>query len=272
MNASAFTPKVSVILPVYNGAETVETAIRSILAQTFENFELLIVNDGSTDKTAIAVDSIYDPRIRVFHLQRNVGRSKARNIGISESRGPYVAMTDADDVSYPDRLRLQVSFMESHPEIAMCGTWAHMLLPSGRKVEWRRPTEPEVIKRCMLSTNTVIHPTILVRKKVLDEVGGFDESLEPAEDYDLYLRIASRYQVANLPYILAEYRAHTNFRYRLHEQWAKVPVRWKAIFEYGYPRSNLVYLATPLIGLLMPLRLKLALKGWTSTRAGNVLR
>jgi glycosyltransferase involved in cell wall biosynthesis len=253
-------PKVSVILPVYNGEDTIETAVKSIRAQTYEDFELLIINDCSTDRTATLIEAIRDHRIHVLHLNENVGRSKARNMGISEARGVYVAMMDADDVSYQDRLKLQVSFMESHPEIAMCGTWAYMLLPSGRKVEWRRPTEPAVIKRCMLSTNTVIHPTILVRKKVLDEVGGFDERLEPAEDYDLYLRIASKYRVVNLPYFLAEYRAHTNLRYRFREQWAKIPVRWKAIFEYGYPRTNLIYLVTPLVGLMMPHRFKLYLK------------
>jgi len=257
-------PKVSVILPVYNGEKTVAEAVRSILNQHHENFELLIVDDCSIDRTSAIVDSLQDPRVRIFHLPENVGRAEARNFGMSAARGVYLAMMDADDISYPDRLRLQVSFMDTHPELALCGGWADLLDPTGRRLEWRQPHDPALIKRNLLRSNPFIHSTILFRRGVIDDVGGFDKTLEPAEDYDLYLRIAAKYPVAVLPYRLAEYRATVGLHYRVREQWAKLPVRWKAIFSYGYPRTELWCLATPLIGLLLPVRVKLYLRGKVS--------
>lgn len=260
MLAPAITPKVSVILPVFNGSLTVEQTVRSILNQTLAETELIVIDDGSTDGTVARLGTIEDSRVRVIRLPKNVGRSAARNVGIAEARAPYIAMIDADDVSYADRLHVQVSFMEAHPEIAMCGTWAHVVDPSGRRLEWRQPQEPDAIKRSILRSNPFIHCTIMLRRWVLDETGLFDTSLEPGEDYDLYLRVAARHRVCNLPYFLGEYRSHNGLRYRLREQWANVRVRWKAISAYGYSRAQLTYLATPCLAILMPLRLKLYLK------------
>jgi glycosyltransferase involved in cell wall biosynthesis len=260
MRQYGLNPKVSVILPVYNGAGTVDAAIRSILGQTFEDLELLVVNDGSTDNTRMVVDAFKDPRIRTFHLLKNVGRSEARNLGFAKAQSPYIAMIDADDLAYPDRIERQFKFMEQHTYIGLCGAWAQVEDEKGYRIEWRQPLTNERIRRSIVRSNTFIHCTVLVRKSVLEKLGGFDKQFEPAEDYDLYLRITSQYTVANLPCVLASYRAHSSISYRLKEQWAKLPVRWNAIRKYGYPFSQSIYLLTPLLGLLVPMRFKVLLK------------
>lgn len=256
-------PKVSVILPVYNGSGTIEDAIRSILEQTFEDLELLVMNDGSTDDTGVLVDAFTDPRIRVFHLPQNIGRSEARNAGLAKARAPYIAMIDADDLAYPERIERQFIFMEQHPHIGLCGAWAHVEDERGYRIEWRQPLTDEHIRRSIVRSNTFIHCTVLVRKSVLEKLGGFDKQFEPAEDYDLYLRVASQYSVANLPCALASYRAHFCFSYRVKEQWAKLPVRWNAIRKYRYPYFQGVYLLTPLLGLLVPMRFKVLIKSYS---------
>ena len=260
MRQHDLNPKVSVILPVYNGAGTVEGAIRSILAQTFEDFELLVINDGSTDDTRRVVDAFKDSRMRIFHLPQNVGRSEARNAGLAKARAPYVAMIDADDLAYPERVERQFIFMEQNPRIALCGAWAHVEDEKGHRIEWRQPLTNEEIRHSIVRSNTFIHCTVLARKSVLEKLGGFNKRFEPAEDYDLYLRITSQYPVANLPSVLASYLAHSGCGYRMKEQWAKVPVRWNAIRHYGYPSFQSIYLFTPLLGLLVPMRFKVLLK------------
>ena len=260
MRQHELMPKVSVILPVYNGSGTVGYAVRSILEQTFKDLELLVVNDGSTDDTRTVVDAFKDPRIHIVHLPQNIGRSEARNTGLAKARAPYIAMIDADDLAYPERIEQQFLFMEQHPDIGLCGAWAHVEDENGHRIEWRQPLTHERIRRSIVRSNAFIHCTVLVRKSVLEKLGGFDKQFEPAEDYDLYLRIASQYTVANLPCTLASYRAHSSFRYRVKEQWAKLPVRWNAIRKYGYPYFQIIYLLTPLVGLLVPMRFKVLLK------------
>jgi glycosyltransferase involved in cell wall biosynthesis len=258
------TPKVSVVIPVYNGARTLARAVDSILGQSLRDIELIVVDDGSTDATPDILAAIPDSRLRVIR-QANGGRSLARNAALRAARAEYVAMLDADDVAYPERLARQAAFLDAHPDVALCGTWAHRIEPDGSQHEWRQPLEAGEIRRTMLRSDCFIHSTVMARKRVLQECGGYDESLDFSEDYDLYLRIAGRCATANLPEILCAYRAPVGARYRLKEQWHKTRVKWRAIRDYGYPRRQLLCLATPLLTTFIPARLRLALKrAWIS--------
>lgn len=254
-------PLVSVILPVYNGAATVREAAASILVQTFMDFELIVVDDASTDDTPRILASLKDPRLRVFSLTENCGRNAACNRAAATARGDYLAMLDADDSSLPKRLERQVAFLQAHPDIALCGGWARLVDEQGRSAEWRQPTEPAAIRAAMLRSNPFIHSTMMIRRRAFEEAGGFDQAERFwAADYDLYLRIVARHPAANIPEILAVYRSHGGARYRAQEQWAQVKVRWRALTRYGYPPWQAVYLASPLLGLLLPTRWKVALK------------
>ncbi|MDE2489565.1 MAG: glycosyltransferase family 2 protein [Elusimicrobia bacterium] len=252
-------PKVSVVIPVYNGAATIERAVRSALAQTLRDLEVVVVDDGSTDATPEVLARISDPRLRVVR-QANAGRSRARNVAVREARAPYVAMLDADDLAYPDRLARQAALLDARPEIALCGTWADWIEPDGTKREWRQPVEPEDVRSAMLRSNCFIHSTVMVRKEAFEEAGGYDERLVFSEDYDLFLRLVARHAGANVPQVLGAYRAPSGAVYKLREQWNKTRVRWRAMSRYGYSWRNAPHLLTPLAAAFVPARLRLALQ------------
>jgi glycosyltransferase involved in cell wall biosynthesis len=232
-------------------------AAASILGQSLRELELIVVDDGSTDATPQVLAGIGDPRLRVLRQARG-GRSSARNAGIRAAQAAYVAMLDADDIAYPERLARQAAFLDAHPQAALCGTWAHRVEPDGSRHEWRQPLDDQAIRRCMLRSNCFINSTVMARKQALEESGGFDESLDFSEDYDLYLRLVSRHGAANLPEVLGAYQAPSGAGYRLKEQWHKTKVRWRAIRRYGYPPRQIVWLAAPLLTTFIPARLRLA--------------
>jgi hypothetical protein len=205
MNA---TPDVSVVLSVRNGGSDLPNAVESILAQTFTNFELIAINNGSVDGTAAYLDSIADPRVRVFH-QADAGLAVALNLGISLARGRYIARQDHDDLADPSRIAKQVSFLDAHPEHALVGTRAEIWVgdrPSGRFHD--HPTEDADLRFALLFNNYFVHSSVMMRKAALDEVGVYstDRSRQPPEDYELWSRIARRFRVANLPERLTVYR------------------------------------------------------------------
>ncbi len=251
-------PRVSVVLAVYNGAATVDDAARTVLAQTFEDFELLLVDDGSTDGTARVLEALArgDARARVVTLPRNRGRSAARNAGIAAARGEYVAVIDADDAWRPERLSRQVEFMDARPGLSLCGSWG-LIEKGGRALEWRQPVTPEAVKGSVLWINPFIHCSILARRAALQEAGGYDESLHFSEDYDLYLRLLARGSGANVPEFLVRYRYNEDPRYRARDERGKLRVRWRALRRYGYPKKDFLCLLAPAATALLPLRLTL---------------
>lgn len=201
-------PLVSVLLPVNNGEEYVEESIRSILSQTYDNFEIIVINDGSTDRSSRIVNNIDDPRIR-YYEQNNRGLAAALNFGIRVARGEYLARQDQDDFSLPKRLEKQVSFLESHPDYGMVGTWAGIW--DGRrktKKVHKHPEESIVLKFRLLFGNPFVHSSMMIRKEVFEKVGFYstDESRQPPEDYELWSRVARVFEVANIPEILHCYR------------------------------------------------------------------
>ena len=202
------TPDVSVVLSVRNGGEDLPKAVESILAQTFTNFELIAINNGSTDGTRSYLDGIADPRVRVFH-QADAGLAAALNRGISLARGRYIARQDHDDLADPSRIAKQVAFLDANPEYALVGTWAEIWIgdrPDGRYHD--HPTEDEILRFDLLFNNPFVHSSVMMRKAALDQVGLYttDPARQPPEDYELWSRISRHYRIANLPERLTVYR------------------------------------------------------------------
>lgn len=191
-------PRVSVLLPVYNGERTIESAIKSILRQSLADIELVVVNDGSTDSTPAIVDAIAraDERVRVIHSPQR-GIIHALNIGIAECRAELIARMDADDISHPRRLQLQLDLMQSRPEISVCSSLIKMFprqnLLGGlvRYEQWLNSLiTPEQIARDIFVESPVAHPSVMVRRREIIEMGGYKEH-GWAEDYDLWLRYSA---------------------------------------------------------------------------------
>ncbi len=201
-------PTVSVVLPAFNAEKFVGEAIESILAQTFTDFELIVIDDGSTDSTLGILRSFDDDRVRVISNPENLGIVKTRNIGIAKARGDYIAVQDADDLSLPTRLGKQVVYLETHPEVALLGSARKTLLPNGavraHKLRLQKPTFEDLLKR-----NCFVHGSVMIRKTALEAVGGYNDLFRFAEDYELYLRIAAKYATANLPEPLYVLRRHS---------------------------------------------------------------
>jgi glycosyltransferase involved in cell wall biosynthesis len=203
-------PLVSVVMPTYNRKTYLREAIKSILDQTFKDFELIIVDDGSSDGSLEIIQEFQkqDPRIILIQNDKPGGISKATNMGIRKSRGKYIAKMDSDDVSLPDRLANQVNFMEKHKDIAACGSWVETIGEIGGSV-WQYPTDPNEIRCTMLFCGAIANPTNIVRRSVFFDLGfWYDERCFAAEDYEFWTRIVKKVKLANVPKVLLLYRLH----------------------------------------------------------------
>jgi len=202
------SPQVSVLLPVYNGVEFLGAAIESILNQSFADFELIIIDDGSTDNSQDVLDQLHNEKIRLYH-QQNRGLAVTLNRGIALSRGKFIARQDQDDRSLPDRLANQVTFLNNHEDCALVGTWSE-IWRGDKKTErlHRNPIDNTTLKFELLFNNPFVHSSVMLRKEALTLVGGYssDPLRQPPEDYELWSRIARHYNVANIPEILHVYR------------------------------------------------------------------
>jgi glycosyltransferase involved in cell wall biosynthesis len=193
-------PRVSVVMAVYNDAAFVGDAVRSILGQTFTGFELLVIDDGSTDDSASIVRSFTDTRIRLL-VQPNAGLAAALNRGIAEAQGEYIARHDSDDLSEPDRLRRQVELLDTRPDVALAGTNATVLEETGERVTATTLPVDDAPIRLSLRTgaNPFVHGSVMFRRQVAVEAGLYRPAFRQAQDRDLWLRIAERGKLANLP-------------------------------------------------------------------------
>ena len=203
---------VSVVIPVYNAARFLNAAIDSILSQTYHDFEVIAVDDGSTDPSGdiLADYAARDSRIKVIS-RRNTGIVGALNDGIAVARGNLIARMDADDISLPQRLERQVAYLTDHPECVAVGTDVLYTDPEGAPLVRHHPAEQhDGILEQLLNGNggALIHPTIMVRRHSLDEAGGYRERYQWIEDFDLYLRLSEKGRLANLPAVHLHYRQH----------------------------------------------------------------
>lgn len=208
MNPGANTPKVSVLMTVYNGARYLREAVESILNQTFTDFEFIIVDDGSTDETPAILDGYHDPRIVRLCNGRNLGLMRSLNRGLEVARGVYIARQDADDCSYLIRLEHQVAFLDAHPEVGLLGSAYDVMDAQGQVVDRvAPPTDNVTLQRMLVRHNRFCHGSIMMRRNLLEQVGGYWE-MPAVEDYELYLRVAERTLLANLVEPLYAWRRH----------------------------------------------------------------
>lgn len=214
MSLSTTDPVVSVVMSVYNGERYVAQAIRSILKQTFSNFEFIIINDGSTDRTDPILKKFAKKDDRILVLdQDNQGLARALNRGILIAKGRYIARMDADDISLPKRLEKQVQFLDKNLAIAAVGSSAIVIDEFGfRLARWDMHVDHEDIDRHNMKgfNGGMIHPSVMMRKDVLLKIGCYNASLRVAQDYDLWLRLAEVSKLSNLQEYCIKYRRSLN--------------------------------------------------------------
>lgn len=205
---SKAAPKVTVLMPVYNAAAFLPDAVESILGQSLTDFEFLIVEDGSTDASFELLQNYRDPRIRLVPNGANLGLIASLNRGLDLARGEYVARMDADDISLPERLERQVSFLDAHREVALCGSWVDAFEGADSTL-WAVPSTDAEIKANLLFESVVYHPTVMMRRTlVADPSLRYDPAYPHAEDYEFWCRLASSCQFANITAVLLRYRLH----------------------------------------------------------------
>lgn len=200
-------PRIAVILPVYNAEKYVAEAICSVLEQTYADFHLFVIDDGSTDRTADVITGFTDPRLRHIRFRRNRGLVAALNAGIEQSQSELIARMDADDVCLPRRFERQVAFLDAHPHVMMCGTWTRQF---GDKGGVRRPpADPVQLHARLFFGFALDHPSIVMRRAFLEAHGlAYREEYRHVEDFDLFFRAAALGAIANVPEILLRTRAH----------------------------------------------------------------
>lgn len=201
-------PLVTVLMPVYNGEKYLKEAIESILSQTFRDFEFLIIDDGSTDKSAEIIASFNDTRIRLERNEINLGLIKTLNKGLKMSKGKYIARMDCDDVSLPKRLSAQASFMENNHEVGVCGSWTKVIGLRKNFVN-KYPESHKEIQAYLLFNTPFAHPTVIIRKEIIEKYKlEYNENYKHAEDYELWSRIIKNTKVSNIKKVLFHYRMH----------------------------------------------------------------
>ena len=204
--------KVSVVMPVFNAGRYLPLAIESVLAQTLRDIELICVDDGSTDGSpeVLQTYAARDARVLVLQNERNMGEPTTRNKGMAVASGEYIAIQDADDVSLPQRLERQIAFLEATPSISILGAAMLVVDEHEAAIRYWPAYESDVVLRCqLLVMNPLAHPSVVLRRHVIEEIGGYQESLAAAVDYELWVRAASVCKFANLPEVLVRYRQHS---------------------------------------------------------------
>ncbi len=204
-------PEISAAMPVYNGARWLAEAVDSVIGQSYSNFELLVVDDGSTDETPRLLDNYAnrDKRIRVFR-QSHSGLVAALNRCLAEARGSLFARLDADDRVSAKRFEAQISFLKANSDFGLIGSWARKIDANGKPRGQITPeTDPELLSQQLMRANPFLHSSVTMRTELARRLGGYRPAFEAAEDYDLWLRFAEVSKVTNLPEWLIDYRWHS---------------------------------------------------------------
>ena len=255
-------PKISVIMSVYNGMPYLEEAARSILHQTYKNFEFIIVDDASKDKSWQFVRNLKDKRIKVIRNKKNLGLAASLNLALRLAQSDFIARMDADDISLSKRLETQLAFMLKNPKIDICGTWVDLINKKGQIIgEKKYPTTDYVIKKALAWYSPIIHPTLMVKSKVFNSLSGFDTNFDMAEDYELLMRAKTKFKMANIPQKLLLWRVWNKRRSSAHwDKMERVDLRIK--FEafkrgdFGLPYF-IVVISKFIITYAIPYKLKL---------------
>ena len=200
-------PLISIIIPVYNGEKTIQKTIESVLQQTFKDFEIILINDGSQDSTLDVINNIKDERLRVFSYP-NAGVSTSRNRGLALARGEFISFLDADDLWTPDKLETQLKALQNNSQAAVAYSWSDWIDESGQFLRsgGHITVNGKVFEHLLVRDFIESGSNPLIRRQALDEVGEFEPSVTPAEDWDMWLRLAVRYEFVAVPCVQILYR------------------------------------------------------------------
>ena len=201
------SPRVTVLMPAYNAGAYLRLAVDSVLSQTFADFELLIMDDGSNDGSLATVEAGRDSRIHLVHHTDNLGLIATLNSGVALARGSYLARMDADDLCEPERLERQVDYLDGHPEVGVCSTWATFIDREGQEIGVLRTATGKCLQRLFWKPSPLVHAAIMVRRQLLLE-HPYDPTYKDAEDYELLLRLYDVTLMYNLPETLYRIRRH----------------------------------------------------------------
>lgn len=235
-------PKVSVLMPGYNAEKYVGESIQSILDQSFKDFEFIIIDDCSKDKTWEIINDFAkkDDRIVVFKNEKNLGIAENRNKLISKANGKYVVWQDADDISLPERIEHQYNFMESHLDVGISGGWLQFFNEKGNITIQKYDSNDHNLRKNIFKFSPIAQPASVIRKEVFNKVGNYDTTLRQAEDLDMSFRIGQYYKFANLQEVLVKYRRHgdsVSFNKIKENIRDTAIVRHRAVQSYGYRMS-----------------------------------
>jgi glycosyltransferase involved in cell wall biosynthesis len=209
MNQSSEIPFVTVFMPVYNAGKYLKDSINSILSQTYDNFEFLIVNDGSTDDSLNTINSFDDKRIRLIENDSNKGLIASLNIGLQASKGKYIVRMDQDDISFPQRIETQINFLEKNPDYGLLGSWFEDFGEDIPTKVVKYSADNTTIRIRHLYQTHISHPTAVIRKAIIDKYNlQFDPNRVHGEDYDLWVRMSEYCKLSNYPELLVRKRDH----------------------------------------------------------------
>lgn len=203
-------PSVTILMAVHNGERYLRQAMDSILSQTWTDFEFLIIDDGSHDRSVDIITAYHDPRIRLIHNTTNMGLAVSLNRGLACARGTYIVRMDSDDISMPQRIEQQVAYMECHPDVGICGCRVQTITTEGTKqAVWNYPTDPDRITSTLLFHSVIVHPSVIMRREILRQAGlCYNATYARAQDYDLWARASQHMCLANMADILLHYRVY----------------------------------------------------------------
>lgn len=202
-------PLVSVLMPVFNTGKYTEDAIKSILNQSYTDFEFIIVDDGSTDNTAQIISGFQDPRIKVIQNEINLGLAASLNNGLALAQGKFIARMDGDDISFPDRFLKQVTYLNQNPKVGVVGAWYQWTDSEGNPGKIKRfPMDNGVIQwKLIVDAQPIAHPVVMMRAEALREINGYKD-MRYSQDYDLFYRLSKNWEFHNLQEVLLLRREH----------------------------------------------------------------
>ncbi|MBB3161070.1 glycosyltransferase involved in cell wall biosynthesis [Rhizobium laguerreae] len=256
---------VTILMATHNDEPFIEAAVRSILDQSFCDFDFLIIDDASTDATPSILTSLAeeDPRIKILRLSQNVGLAAALNKGLRSTTSPLIARMDGDDISDPNRLQVQLNYLRQHPEVDVVGSYARDMDELGvltgrlRKV----PVSTTDTKR-LVWCDPVIHPSAVFHREKILSLGGYDPRLRRRQDYDLWFRaIKAGLIIANIPQPLIDYRVRSGAgRISLSRSWDQVKIGWRGCWSLGTGPLAYFGVLFPLVLSLVPSRFRQELR------------
>lgn len=211
---------ISVLMPVFNAEKYIESAILSILNQSLSNFELIIIDDGSTDKTESIISSFNDYRIRLYKNKNNRGLAESLNWALDLAKAPIIARMDADDISTSDRFQIQYDFLQKNPDIGLVGSWIEGFGDVNKRYTHRYPVDHDAIVASMIFENPIAHPSVMFRKAVIEKLdSAYTNRYHWVEDWELWWRFKNITKIANIPKVLLKYRiTKTSVSHRHTEQ------------------------------------------------------